>query len=173
VTLITLFQTTPIAAVRQTDSDACRAAPAFITLCLKWWPVVLPLFEKVAFSGFLLGNREKKAVVANDDSSCLGGKMAGKMNEAGTVKNEETEGGRRRLISDLCALRVSVVKGDPGANRKAKQGNARVFDTPPGIPRFIPHIHQPGNAKTLIFNRFATFPLPNFVPFLPLKTRDF
>jgi len=34
-------------------------------------------FAKVAFSGFLLGNREKIAVVANDDSSLFPAKMSG------------------------------------------------------------------------------------------------
>jgi hypothetical protein len=33
-------------------------------------------FAKVAFSGFLLGNRQKIAVVANADFSRQGGKMA-------------------------------------------------------------------------------------------------
>jgi hypothetical protein len=43
----------------------------------KWWPVALPLFAKVAFSGFFLGNRQKIAVVANATFFRQGGKMAG------------------------------------------------------------------------------------------------
>ena len=42
---------------------------------------------KVAFSGFLLGNREKIAVVANDDFSRRAGNMAEKMNRQAPTSN--------------------------------------------------------------------------------------
>ncbi len=55
---------------------------------------------------------------------------------------------------------------------KVNKGNLRVFGTPPGVARFIPHIHRPGNAKAFIFNHFLRFQPFNSGRFLPQKTRD-
>ena len=56
-------------------------------MLLKWWPVALLFFTKVTFSGFLLGNREKIAVVANDDFFRRAGNMAEKMNRQAPTSN--------------------------------------------------------------------------------------
>ena len=54
---------------------------------LKQLPLSLPFFAKVAISGFLLGNREKIAVVANDDFFRWAGNMAEKMNRQAPTSN--------------------------------------------------------------------------------------
>jgi hypothetical protein len=56
---------------------------------------------------------------------------------------------------------------------KVNKGKLRVFDTPPGGPTFIFHIHRPGNAKNFIFNHFTSVPTVQSISFLPPKNLQF
>jgi hypothetical protein len=56
---------------------------------------------------------------------------------------------------------------------KPMQGDASVFALPGGIPRLIPHIHRPMNAKTFIFNHFTHVPTAQLMSFSPPKNTRF
>jgi hypothetical protein len=96
---------------------------------------------KVAFSGFLLGNREKIAVVANADFSRRGGKMAEKMNRQVLTSNLQRDSKLQNAFGAL-VIGDSLVLGG-WVLEVAREMHALPFYHSVEKSAFICEIHPP------------------------------